>query len=96
MVAYKTIVDNLLETKNYKGTMYEIYCLIISIWSANIFAFISYPLLFYNEIFCDSVNAKRSECFEFVKRQVCKAIILKEHYFWDNGKTSSVKNWVVG
>lgn len=65
-------------------------------WSANIFAFISYPLLFYNEIFCDSVNAKRSECFEFVKRQVCKAIILKEHYFWDNGKTSSVKNWVVG
>lgn len=41
------------------------------------------------------MNARRRECVEFAKRQVCKAIIKKKQ-FWDNGKTLSLKNRVVG
>lgn len=46
---------------------------------SKIFAFISNLFLYY-EIFCGLMNARRRECVEFAKRQVCKAIIKKKQF----------------
>lgn len=42
------------------------------------------------------MNARRRECVEFAKRQVCKAIIKKKNNFEIMEKTLSLKNRVVG
>lgn len=42
------------------------------------------------------MNARRRECVEFAKRQVCKAIIKKNNNFEIMEKTLSLKNRVVG
>lgn len=42
------------------------------------------------------MNARRRECVEFAKRQVCKAIIKKKNNFEIMEKTLSLKNQVVG